>query len=74
MRGSLCFLSSLKPCSPWCGHTDSGGTQHDVFFRFLYVGDDREPVTSGDEEGELSVDDLDTSLYVPTPTKALCMC
>ena len=32
------------------------------------------PVTSGDEEGELSVDDLDTSsqsLYIPTPTKVL---
>ena len=30
------------------------------------------PVTSGDEEGELPVDDLDTSsqsLYIPTPTK-----
>ena len=32
------------------------------------------PVTSSDEEGELSVDDLDTSMYIPTPTKLRRVC
>ena len=67
MRGFLCSLKScVNPYSPWCGHTDSGGT--------ILIENLDSPVTSSDEEGELSVDDLDTSLYIPTPTKLRRVC
>ena len=42
--GDLCAFSVSQAlpqsCSPWCGHTDSVGMQHDVFFHFLYIGGD----------------------------------
>ena len=56
---ALSVLSGLNPAHL----DDSGGTQHDIFFHFLYAGEDRECVMSGDEEGELSVDDLDTTVH-----------